>query len=55
MVDVITLSNADLGELRSSPFGMATASLAGVPRDRVLNYLGVDEVVAWARELEEAT
>jgi hypothetical protein len=21
----------------------------------VLNYLGVDEVVAWARELEEAT
>ena len=38
-------------ELEYLPFGLATASLAGVPRDRVLNYRAADEVVAWAREL----
>ena len=38
------------GELGNLPFAMATASLAGIPRDRILNYLPVNEVVAWARE-----
>jgi len=37
------------GELAFLPFGLAIASLAGVPRDRVLNYLTADEVVSWAR------
>jgi histidinol phosphatase-like PHP family hydrolase len=36
---------AELGHL---PFAMATAALAGVPRERVLNYRPADEVVAWA-------
>jgi histidinol phosphatase-like PHP family hydrolase len=40
-------------ELEFLPFGMAIASLAGVPRERVLNYLRVDEVAAWARSLSE--
>ena len=35
------------------PFGMATAAAAGVPRERVLNYLPVDEVREWARALRE--
>jgi histidinol phosphatase-like PHP family hydrolase len=35
-------------ELRNLPFGMAIAALAGVPRERVLTYRPVDEVVAWA-------
>jgi putative hydrolase len=41
-------------ELGFLPFGMATAAAAGVPRERVLNYLTVDEVVSWARELGTA-
>jgi len=41
-------------ELEFLPFGLAIAALAGVPRDRVLNYLTVDEVVAWARALPSA-
>jgi putative hydrolase len=36
-------------ELAFLPFGLAIAALAGVPRDRVLNYRTADEVVAWAR------
>lgn len=38
-------------ELDFLPFGMAVASAAGVPRERVLNYLSADEVARWAREL----
>jgi putative hydrolase len=37
------------GELAFLPFGLAIAALAGVPRERVLNYLRADEVIAWAR------
>jgi len=40
-------------ELSFLPFGMATAAAAGVPRDRVLNYLPADEVREWARALWE--
>ena len=40
-------------ELEFLPFGMAIASLAGVPRERVINYLSADDVVAWARRLTE--
>lgn len=40
-------------ELEFLPFGLAIAALAGVPRDRVLNYLTADEVNAWARTLRE--
>ena len=32
---------------------MATAILAGVPRDRILAYRSVDEVVAWAADLKD--
>jgi putative hydrolase len=41
-------------ELEFLPFGMATAALAGIPRERILNYLPVDDVVAWARERRAA-
>ncbi|HYG71932.1 MAG TPA: hypothetical protein VEC15_06545 [Actinomycetota bacterium] len=36
-------------ELEFLPFGMATAALAGIPRERILNYRSVDFVLAWAR------
>jgi histidinol phosphatase-like PHP family hydrolase len=36
-------------ELEFLPFGMATAALAAIPRDRILNYRPVDFVRAWAR------
>jgi len=39
------------GELEFLPFGMATAVLAGIPRERILNYRTADEVIAWAAEL----
>ncbi len=42
-------------ELEFLPFGMAIAALAGVPRERVLNYRPVEEVVAWARASREAS
>ena len=38
-------------ELEFLPFGLATASLARIPRERILNYRTVDEVVAWGAEL----
>ena len=40
-------------ELEFLPFGMAAAALAGIPRDRILNYRKADEVIAWARELTD--
>jgi putative hydrolase len=39
------------GELEFLPFGMATAALAGIPRDRILNYRSVDFVRSWAGQL----
>ena len=38
-------------ELEFLPFGLATASLARIPRERILNYRTVEEVVAWGAEL----
>jgi histidinol phosphatase-like PHP family hydrolase len=38
-------------ELEFLPFGLATAALAGIPRERILNFRPVDAVVAWAQEL----
>jgi histidinol phosphatase-like PHP family hydrolase len=38
-------------ELEFLPFGLATAALAGIPRERILNYRTVEEVVAWRAEL----
>jgi DNA polymerase (family 10) len=35
-------------ELELLPFGMATAALAGIPRERILNYRPVGFVNAWA-------
>ncbi len=43
----------EAAELENLPFAMATAILAGVPRDRVLAYRSADEVVAWAAEHKE--
>jgi len=37
------------GELEFLPFGMATAALAGIPRERILNYRTFEFVRAWAR------
>jgi histidinol phosphatase-like PHP family hydrolase len=36
-------------ELELLPFGMATAALAGIPRERILNYRQVEFVRSWAR------
>jgi DNA polymerase (family 10) len=36
-------------ELEFLPFGMATAALAGIRRERVLNYRPVEFVREWAR------
>jgi histidinol phosphatase-like PHP family hydrolase len=36
-------------ELDFIEFGVATAALAVVPRERILNYMSPDELVAWAR------
>lgn len=38
-------------ELGFLPFGMATAALAGIGRDRILNYRSVGFVRSWAAEL----
>lgn len=38
-------------ELDVLPIGMAIASLAGIPRERFINYMTADEVIAWARDL----
>lgn len=38
-------------ELGFLPFAMAIASLAGIPRDRILNYRPVEEVLAWVADL----
>jgi putative hydrolase len=38
-------------ELEFLPFGLATAALAGIPRERILNYRAVEEVVAWGAAL----
>jgi histidinol phosphatase-like PHP family hydrolase len=38
-------------ELEFLPFGLATAAMAGIPRERILNYRTFEEVVAWGREL----
>jgi histidinol phosphatase-like PHP family hydrolase len=40
-------------ELEFLPFGMATAALAGIERDRILNYRSIDFVRSWAGELDE--
>jgi histidinol phosphatase-like PHP family hydrolase len=41
-------------ELAFLPFGLAVAAMAGIPRDRILNYRSADDVVGWARELASA-
>ena len=38
-------------ELEFLPFGLATAALAGIPRERILNYRTADEVVGWVEQL----
>jgi histidinol phosphatase-like PHP family hydrolase len=41
-------------ELAFLPFGLAIAALAGVPRERILNYRSADEVRAWAPGIGDA-
>jgi histidinol phosphatase-like PHP family hydrolase len=41
-------------ELGALPFGLATAALAEIPRDRILNYRSADFVTGWAAELRDA-
>ena len=38
-------------ELGFLSFGMATAALAGIPRERILNYRSVEFVRSWARAM----
>lgn len=40
-------------ELPNLPIAMATAALAGIPRDRILAYRSADEVIAWAAALQD--
>jgi histidinol phosphatase-like PHP family hydrolase len=42
-------------ELEFLPFGLATAALAGVPRERVLNFLPAQAISAWAAELRASS
>ncbi|MDP9340522.1 MAG: PHP domain-containing protein [Actinomycetota bacterium] len=37
-------------ELRYMDFGLASAILAGIPKERILNFQPVEDVLAWARE-----
>jgi histidinol phosphatase-like PHP family hydrolase len=39
-----------VGELRYMDFGLAAAILAGIPKDRILNFQPVEDVLAWASE-----
>jgi DNA polymerase (family 10) len=41
-------------ELRFMEYGLAGAIRAGIPRDRILNYLPRDELLRWARESRRA-
>lgn len=41
-------------ELDNLPVGMAIAALAGVPRERILNYRTADEVAAWAADISSS-
>jgi len=38
-------------ELEFLSFGMATAAIAGIPRERILNYRPVEFVRSWARAM----
>jgi DNA polymerase (family X) len=40
-----------VAELRSMEFGLAAAIRAGIPRDRILNFLPREEVLSWAAEV----
>jgi histidinol phosphatase-like PHP family hydrolase len=42
-----------VGELRFMEFGIAAAILAGIPRERILNFLSPGDVVAWAGSLRD--
>jgi histidinol phosphatase-like PHP family hydrolase len=44
-----------ISELSFLPFGMAIAALAGIPRERILNYRPESEVRAWARFLSASS
>ncbi|HEX2089432.1 MAG TPA: PHP domain-containing protein [Actinomycetota bacterium] len=41
-------------ELRFMEYGLAAAIRAGIPRERILNYLPRDQLLAWARESRSA-
>jgi histidinol phosphatase-like PHP family hydrolase len=43
-----------VGELRYMEFGLAAAIRAGIPRERILNFRPVHDVVEWARESRRA-
>jgi putative hydrolase len=41
-------------ELRYLEFGLAAAALAGIPRERILNFLPRDELLDWTRSVRRA-
>ena len=43
-----------VAELRFMEYGVAAAIRAGIPRDRILNYLPREELLSWARETRKA-
>ena len=40
-----------VAELRFIEFGLAAAVRAGIPRDRILNYMPLDDLLSWAAEV----
>jgi len=43
----------NVAELEALPFGLATAVLAGVPREQVLNYRSAEFIIEWAVRLRD--
>ncbi len=42
-----------VSELATLPFGLATAAIAGIPRDRILNYRPAEFIAEWTARLRE--
>jgi putative hydrolase len=43
-----------VGELRYMEFGVAAAIRAGIPRERILNFQPVEDVLEWSRAVRTA-
>jgi len=46
----IAATRVSLARLLLGGLGLASAILAGIPKERILNFQPVEDVLAWARE-----